>query len=43
MGFRTQVEHVTFARNMENLFTVMGGGKEYGTDTGQWEEVMGVA
>lgn len=43
MGLRTQVEHVAFARNMENSLTVMGGGKEHGTDTGQWEEVMGVA
>lgn len=34
MGFRTQVERVAFAGNMENLFTVMGGGKEYNIDTG---------
>ena len=34
MGFKTQVERVAFAGNMENLFTVMGGGKEYSIDTG---------
>lgn len=33
MGFKTQVERVAFAGNMENLFTVMGGGKEYSKDT----------